>query len=462
VQKGGRTLREIIVTDAAQYKCNDLLLVSDHIGGSGIVDIDFQMLPTPRIYATRADGQLAVLTYEALYDMKAWSRFITGNSDLGDGFESISITSDSEGMDQVWAIVKRDVNGVTKRFIERFAAWSPFDWDTFKKAVYVDCATSISLLSAAVQSISFTTIITINATAHGLSDAMKIRLTGPAGGDSSLEGPIYTVQYIGVDSFSLRNETDTANIDATNGRITEDAGGACPTSWTMGDTLTGDTSSNTATITGFNAGRTMVYFGSASQFDPFATDTSITASTDSWADVTGECWLDATVDGNIDLVEQVQKEFTGYTRYAAKTLQVFADEIVQPPVEVDATGAFELAEYANYITFGLEYDSVLLLMPIEAGVGEGSAQGRKKRVDRITLRLIDSVGCMVGPALDDLYLAKFRQTNAEMGEVTQPQDGDIEIPFPGEYETFGDVYVVGNEPLPLTVVAVMPRMETTE
>lgn len=472
VQKGKRKLRELIVTDAAQYKCNDLMLVSDHIGGAGIVDVDFQMFPTPRIYATRVDGQIAVLTYEALYDMKAWSRFITGDPDLEDGFDCVSITADSEGMDQVWAIVKRDVDGETKRFIERFAPWSPFDWDTFEESIYCDCSTTIHLDQETIEGCVIDTLVTIEITGHPFVDGDIIRITAHEVSHTYYWGYVsyYTSYLVGIYSlrktdanhFVLRNEADTEDIDATKG-IAYSWEEPIPATFQIGDTITGETSGNTAVITGIDEERWELYFGSANVNDPFYDDGAVMNAWETWGGVSSYSFLMPDWDDQgLDDVIEIMKVFAGYLRYAGKTLQVFADSAVQAECVVDENGDFEIAEYAHYITFGLEYDSVLLLMPIEAGVGEGSAQGRKKRVDRITLRLIDSVGCMVGPALDDLYLAKFRQTTAEMGEVTQPMNGDIEIPFPGEYETFGNVYVVGNEPLPLTVVAVMPRMETTE
>jgi hypothetical protein len=82
---------------------------------SGVVDLAFQQAPFPIVWAVRADGQLLGMTYETQENIYAWFRIPT------DGwFESVAVISNGGEEDQIWVIVRRLVEGVTKRYVEYF------------------------------------------------------------------------------------------------------------------------------------------------------------------------------------------------------------------------------------------------------------------------------------------------------------------------------------------------------
>lgn len=131
IQRAGRKLRQLkydIYSDA--LIAEDLTLLSEHITESGIVDMCFQQEPYSAVWMVRTDGVLLSMTYNPLTQMYSWSRHTTP-----DGlFEAVSvIPSPDGGSDQVWVIVNRTVNGVTRRFVEYF-----------DPALTVDCALTYS------------------------------------------------------------------------------------------------------------------------------------------------------------------------------------------------------------------------------------------------------------------------------------------------------------------------------
>jgi hypothetical protein len=116
VQRGSRKVRAMsadkIVTD--QYGAPDLSVLSEHITESGVTGMAYQAEPDSLLWCVREDGQIATCTIDRDQDVVGWARQVTDGE-----FESVAVIPTPDG-DQVWAIVKRTINGATVRYIERF------------------------------------------------------------------------------------------------------------------------------------------------------------------------------------------------------------------------------------------------------------------------------------------------------------------------------------------------------
>ena len=114
VQRNGRKLYQM----SHQYRddpygVTDLTQLADHVTLSGIVDIAFQQEPWSILWCARADGQLIGLTYLREEEVIGWHRHPMSN-----GFvESVCVIAGPSG-DELWMIVRRIINGVTKRYME--------------------------------------------------------------------------------------------------------------------------------------------------------------------------------------------------------------------------------------------------------------------------------------------------------------------------------------------------------
>lgn len=112
--RGGR-VREIKFSwESQKYSSSDVSLMAPHLfDGYTIASMAFTRAPHPTLWCVRSDGALLGLTYIPEHEVAAWHQHNT------DGwFESI--TAIPEGTDDVlYAVVRRTVNGVTKRYVER-------------------------------------------------------------------------------------------------------------------------------------------------------------------------------------------------------------------------------------------------------------------------------------------------------------------------------------------------------
>jgi hypothetical protein len=115
VQSMGQVIRDIgFSTEAMGLQGENISIFSSHLfAGYEIVDMTYQQDPDSILWAVRSDGKLLSLTYLKEHEVFGWTWHETNDGD--DLFESIcSIPNSTDGIDQVWFVVKRG----NKRFIE--------------------------------------------------------------------------------------------------------------------------------------------------------------------------------------------------------------------------------------------------------------------------------------------------------------------------------------------------------
>ena len=129
LQKARRKIRELQYNfDSDGYTAPDLTILNEAITKSGINQMAFQQEPDSIIWCVRDDGVLVGLTYQRAENVTAWHRHIFGGV-FGNGnavCESVASVSGTLTEDDFYVIVKRTINGATKRYVEVFAS---FDFD---------------------------------------------------------------------------------------------------------------------------------------------------------------------------------------------------------------------------------------------------------------------------------------------------------------------------------------------
>lgn len=115
VQRAARKLREYVYNfETDSFIAPNLNVLADHVSESGFIDLAYQQEPSQVIWAPRTDGRLVGLTYERAEDVVGWH-----THDLGGAVESVvSIPHWDGDQDVAWFVVRRTVNGQTKRYIE--------------------------------------------------------------------------------------------------------------------------------------------------------------------------------------------------------------------------------------------------------------------------------------------------------------------------------------------------------
>ena len=133
VQRGGFRvyLIEFDNLEAFDYTSLDLTILVPDIGDPGIVRIAVQRQPDTRVHFLRADGTVAVLIFNPTEDVKAFVNIETGDADWVNGVIEDVIVLPGFEEDVVYYVVKRVINGVDKRYLEKWALESECIGETY-------------------------------------------------------------------------------------------------------------------------------------------------------------------------------------------------------------------------------------------------------------------------------------------------------------------------------------------
>ena len=121
LQRAKRKIRELAYNfDVDGYIAPDMTILAEHISEGGLTQMAYQQEPNQVIYAVRGDGELIGLTYQREQQVTAWHRHIFGGA-FGSGkavCESVAVIPTDDTEYEVYVIVKRTINGATRRFVE--------------------------------------------------------------------------------------------------------------------------------------------------------------------------------------------------------------------------------------------------------------------------------------------------------------------------------------------------------
>lgn len=152
---------------------------------------------------------------------------------------------------------------------------------------------------------------------------------------------------------------------------------------------------------------------------------------------------------------------TGLWHLIGETVTVLADGAVIADKTVSATGTISLITAASKVHIGLPYTSILSTLDLEAGAAQGTAQGRKKRIANVTLRVDRSLGGSAGSSSSKVDPLIFNDVDEVTTTSSALFTGDKSIPMPSGWEDEASVYITHDKPLPFTVIAIIPEITTT-
>lgn len=220
VQSSGLKLRELsYFYDSDGFQAPDLTQLAEHITESGLVQLAYTKEPQSIVWACRTDGVLLGMTYERDMDSLkvGWHRHILGgysdDANSNPVVESVAVIPSPDGTrDELWLVVRRRINGVTKRYIEYLKKIFQ-DGDEQRDAFFVDCGLTYDMpinISAATKA----NPVVVTAIGHGFSNGDKVLITGVKG-MSQLNDNNYLVANKTNNTFEITNLSGV-NINGTN------------------------------------------------------------------------------------------------------------------------------------------------------------------------------------------------------------------------------------------------------
>lgn len=160
-------------------------------------------------------------------------------------------------------------------------------------------------------------------------------------------------------------------------------------------------------------------------------------------------------------VTQAATTLSGLGHLEGQTVSILADGSVHADKTV-SSGAVTLDRHVTKAHAGLGYNSTLRTLRVDAGAAAGTAQGKIKRINELTVRLHRSVGLKVGRDADNLDVVPFRSSADSMDAAIALYSGDKEIELNSVYDTNGQITIRQDQPLPMTVLAAYATLSTFE
>lgn len=397
IQALGSLVRDLNYDATAKgYSGRDLSVFAPHLfAGKTIEHWDYMQTPDSIVLAQQDDGAMIGLTYLPEHEVWGWFRYDTDG--LYEDFVSVPEGGEHAG----YYLVNRTINGVTKRYVERFASRRVTDIEV--DALFMD------------------SYLTYDGRNTNLSQTMQLTESGDGG-------------WLVTDELTLQS-----NLNAF---VSGDVGNAyrltiSSTAWTPEGNSETTTEHLIVTVTAYLSASAVTV--SAERDVPLAFQS---VPMTNWAK-------------GVD-------EFSGMGHLEGKSLSIMADGNVlanglDAPFTTVSGGTFTTVEPHFVVHAGLPYCSDLETLDLEIDGGETLAS-KKKSVNLVTVHVEASRGLWVGEDQDHLREWKQRQASQAYGVPIPVFTGKAEIACGSSWNTGGRVFLRQRDPLPLTVLNVIPTV----
>lgn len=170
------------------------------------------------------------------------------------------------------------------------------------------------------------------------------------------------------------------------------------------------------------------------------------------------------VDSGLTYDGAATTTISGLGHLEGQSVVALSDGNVVRNLTVDG-GSVTLPNAAEVVHIGLPMVASLETLDLDLGQvqGLGTVQGRQKSVPELTLRVEKTRGVFIGPYdgdRDSRHLVEYKQRSTEAwNEAIQMYTGDITITPPWDWNKTGRMWVKQFDPLPMTILALMPNVE---
>ncbi|MCA9404334.1 MAG: hypothetical protein KC897_11170 [Candidatus Omnitrophica bacterium] len=207
VERGSKLVRDLSYSlEVDGYRGNDVSILAHHLFEDyAIKEWSYQQKPDSIIWAVREDGALLGLTYQREHDVWGWHYHVTDGE-----FESVATIPTESGLDETYFVVKRTINGQTKRYIERFRDRLPTD--DIQDAFFVDSGLTYDV-PIAITAITNGNPVQVTAANHGFVNGDLVDLSDISG-MTELNVNRYKVKSATTNTFEITDEDDN-DIDGS-------------------------------------------------------------------------------------------------------------------------------------------------------------------------------------------------------------------------------------------------------
>lgn len=167
------------------------------------------------------------------------------------------------------------------------------------------------------------------------------------------------------------------------------------------------------------------------------------------------------VDAGIQYNGAPTTTFTGAQHLAGATVTGLADGVAITPFAMPISGNFTLPLAASKVTVGLAFLPQAGTLPLD--LGEPTVQSKRKKITGLTVRVNETLGLWCGRnlntqvAMKDLVVGNVGTMSNQI--VTDLVSSDARTIVDPQWDAFGAYFITQPNPMPATILAVIPEIE---
>lgn len=166
------------------------------------------------------------------------------------------------------------------------------------------------------------------------------------------------------------------------------------------------------------------------------------------------------VDSGLSYRGAAVSYISGLDHLEGETVKILVDGATHPD-RVVTSGAVTLDRKGTVVHMGLAYKARIITLDPEIQTETGPSQGKTRRVERVTFRVVDTYNLKVGTDSTNIAEIPFRTPAIAMGSI-ELFTGDKRVLLPHTPNRQFELYVDHDQPQPCTILAIMYALIVSE
>ncbi|MFZ5704915.1 MAG: hypothetical protein ACOY5R_06570 [Pseudomonadota bacterium] len=164
------------------------------------------------------------------------------------------------------------------------------------------------------------------------------------------------------------------------------------------------------------------------------------------------------VDAGLTYSGSPVSSVSGLGHLAGREVDILVDGASHPRRIVSGGGTVALDAPASTVHVGLPLPAQIKTLRFEAGGDDGTSQGKIKRVNRVTLRVSETLGIKVTVQNGAGTVLENRYDLTAMDQAPPLFSGDFLFEEIGDYDRDAQILIERTAPLPATILAILPTI----
>ncbi len=147
---------------------------------------------------------------------------------------------------------------------------------------------------------------------------------------------------------------------------------------------------------------------------------------------------------------------SGLGHLETETVSILGDGVKDSPNKVVSNATVTLTSDYFYVNVGLPYTQIIQTLPQEAGSQRGTSQGKKQKINEISVKVNRSYdGFEIGDGSDSLQTLSVSSPSLYTGTIAN-------VYYNNGYEYGASVYIQNEDPLPIEILSIITAVDTKD